>query len=128
MTDRDAAAAGAMPQKTPMPWGLYVVGALGGLLFGFDTGVISGAGPIVQSDWGLDAAQLGFITASVLIGSMVGALSAGRLSDRFGRKKLFVVSAIVFIVGGIGLMSPRTSRPCRSSASSSASPSAPHPR
>lgn len=104
MTDRDAAAVGAMPQKTPMPWGLYVVGALGGLLFGFDTGVISGAGPIVQSDWGLDAAQLGFITASVLIGSMVGALSAGRLSDRFGRKKLFVVSAIVFIVGGIGLM------------------------
>ena len=67
-----------VPEKTPMPWGLYVVGALGGLLFGFDTGVISGAGPLVQNDWGLNAAQLGFITASVLIGSMIGALSVGR--------------------------------------------------
>lgn len=93
-----------VPEKTPMPWGLYVVGALGGLLFGFDTGVISGAGPLVQNDWGLNAAQLGFITASVLIGSMIGALSVGRLSDKFGRKKLFVISAIIFIIGGIGLM------------------------
>lgn len=87
-----------------MPWGLYTVGGLGGLLFGYDTGIISGAGPIIQNDWKLNAAQLGFITASVLIGSMVGALAIGGLADRFGRKKLFIIAALLFIAGGFFCM------------------------
>lgn len=91
-------------QRTRMPWGLYTVGGLGGLLFGYDTGIISGAGPIIQNDWRLNAAQLGFITASVLIGSMVGALAIGGLADKFGRKKLFIIAALLFIAGGFFCM------------------------
>ncbi|MBO7717447.1 MAG: MFS transporter, partial [Aeriscardovia sp.] len=91
-------------QRTAMPWGLYTVGGLGGLLFGYDTGIISGAGPIIQNDWRLNAAQLGFITASVLIGSMVGALAIGGLADKFGRKKLFIIAALLFIAGGFFCM------------------------
>ena len=67
---------------------IFTFGALGGMLFGFDTGIISGASPLIESDFGLSVSQTGFITSSVLIGSCAGALSIGALSDRFGRKKL----------------------------------------
>ena len=63
---------------------IFTFGALGGMLFGFDTGIISGASPLIESDFGLSVAQTGFITSSVLIGSCAGALSIGALSDRFG--------------------------------------------
>lgn len=78
---------------------IFTFGALGGMLFGFDTGIISGASPLIESDFGLSVSQTGFITSSVLIGSCVGALSIGALSDRFGRKKLLIVSAILFLLG-----------------------------
>ena len=48
---------------------IFTFGALGGMLFGFDTGIISGASPLIESDFGLSVAQTGFITSSVLIGS-----------------------------------------------------------
>ena len=60
---------------------IFTFGALGGMLFGFDTGIISGASPLIESDFGLSVAQTGFITSSVLIGSCAGALSIGALSD-----------------------------------------------
>lgn len=78
---------------------IFTFGALGGMLFGFDTGIISGASPLIESDFGLSVAQTGLITSSVLIGSCAGALSIGSLSDRFGRKKLLIVSAILFLLG-----------------------------
>lgn len=78
---------------------IFIFGALGGMLFGFDTGIISGASPLIESNFRLSVSQTGFITSSVLIGSCIGALSIGSLSDRFGRKKLLIVSAILFILG-----------------------------
>lgn len=78
---------------------IFVFGALGGMLFGFDTGIISGASPLIEKDFHLGAAQTGFITSSVLIGSMIGALVIGGLSDKYGRRKLLIVSAILFLLG-----------------------------
>ena len=78
---------------------IFTFGALGGMLFGFDTGIISGASPLIESDFGLSVAQTGFITSSVLIGSCAGALSIGALSDRFGRKRLLILAAILFLLG-----------------------------
>lgn len=78
---------------------IFIFGALGGMLFGFDTGIISGVSPLVEEEFRLNISQTGFITSSVLIGSCVGALSIGSLSDRFGRKKLLIVSAVLFLLG-----------------------------
>ncbi|QOL35433.1 sugar porter family MFS transporter [Bifidobacterium lemurum] len=78
---------------------IFLFGALGGMLFGFDTGIISGASPLIESDFQLNAAQTGFITSSVLIGSMIGALTIGGLSDKYGRKKLLIVSSLLFLAG-----------------------------
>ncbi|MEK2588361.1 sugar porter family MFS transporter [Lentilactobacillus buchneri] len=78
---------------------IFFFGALGGLLFGFDTGIISGASPLIESNFNLGTEQTGFIVSSVLIGSSVGALSIGSLSDRFGRKCLLVLASILFLIG-----------------------------
>ncbi|WP_283678101.1 sugar porter family MFS transporter [Lentilactobacillus sp. Marseille-Q4993] len=78
---------------------IFFIGALGGLLFGFDTGIISGASPLIETNFQLNVEQTAFITSSVLIGSSVGALSIGPLSDKFGRKKLLIVASILFLIG-----------------------------
>ena len=83
---------------------IFTFGALGGMLFGFDTGIISGASPLIESDFGLSVSQTGFITSSVLIGSCAGALSIGALSDRFGRKKLLIVSGLCASSTGFAMM------------------------
>lgn len=78
---------------------IFIFGALGDLLFGFDTGIISGASPLIESNFSLNIEQTGFITSSVLIGSSIGALSIGSLSDKFGRKRLLILASILFLVG-----------------------------
>ena len=78
---------------------IFFFGALGGLLFGFDTGIISGASPLIESNFNLGTEQTGFIVSSVLIGSSVGALSIGSLSDKFGRKRLLILASIMFLIG-----------------------------
>lgn len=75
---------------------IATVVATGGLLFGFDTGVISGAIPFLQSDWGIDNNDVEWITAAGLLGAMLGAVCCGRLSDIFGRRKIILVSAVIF--------------------------------
>ncbi|CAH0416508.1 sugar porter family MFS transporter [Periweissella fabaria] len=80
---------------------IFIFGALGGLLFGFDTGIISGASPLIENTFHLSVAETGFITSSVLIGSTAGALSIGGLADKFGRKKLLITAALFFVAGSI---------------------------
>ena len=80
---------------------IFFFGALGGLLFGFDTGIISGASPLIETDFKLTVGQTGFVTSAVLIGSAVGALGVGPLADRFGRKKLLILAAVLFIIGSL---------------------------
>jgi len=78
------------------------IAALGGLLFGFDTGVISGAFLFIRQDFNLNAFTEGFIVSSMLLGAMVGAGVSGALSDRLGRRTIILVVAVVFAVGAIG--------------------------
>lgn len=76
--------------------------ALGGLLFGLDTAVISGTTTALQERFALSDAQLGFTVASALIGTIVGSLIAGWPSDRFGRKPVLLAVAIAYVVSSLG--------------------------
>jgi SP family sugar:H+ symporter-like MFS transporter len=80
---------------------IYFFGALGGLLFGYDTGVISGALLFIPDDFKLTPFLQGAIVAALLLGAMVGAACAGRLSDRFGRRNLIIAAALIFTVGSL---------------------------
>jgi len=80
---------------------IAMIAATGGLLFGFDTGVISGAIPFFQKDFGIDNNMIELITSAGLLGAILGALFCGRLTDRLGRKKVILASAVIFAVGAI---------------------------
>lgn len=81
---------------------LAVVAALGGLLFGYDTAVISGTIDQVGELFHLDTLQQGWYVGCALIGSILGVACAGMLSDRFGRRPTMVISAILFTVSVVG--------------------------
>ena len=81
---------------------LSVVAALGGFLFGYDTAVISGTIAQVSQLFQLDALQQGWYVGCALIGSIIGVLFAGILSDKFGRKSTMILSAILFSTSAIG--------------------------
>ncbi len=80
---------------------IYFFGALGGLLFGYDTGVISGALLFIPNDFKLSPFLQGAIVAGLLLGAMIGAAAAGRLSDSWGRRRLIMAAAVVFTGGSI---------------------------
>jgi len=80
---------------------IYFFGALGGLLFGYDTGVISGALLFIPDDFKLTPFLQGAIVAALLLGAMIGAALAGRLSDRLGRRHLIIVAAVIFTAGAL---------------------------
>jgi len=77
------------------------VAALGGLLFGYDTGVISGALLFIREALALSPTMQGVVVAIVLAGAAVGAAVAGALSDRFGRRRVILGAALLFVAGGI---------------------------
>ncbi|MDR0912359.1 MAG: sugar porter family MFS transporter [Methanobrevibacter sp.] len=80
---------------------IFFFGALGGFLFGFDSGIISGASPLIESTLYLSVEKISFITSSVLIGSAIGALSIGFISDKYGRKVTLIGIAVIFIIGSL---------------------------
>jgi len=86
---------------------LTLVAALGGLLFGYDTAVISGAIGFLQERFDLDTGMKGWAAACALVGCMIGASVAGFIGDRFGRKKAMVLAAVLFVVSAIGSAVPR---------------------
>jgi SP family sugar:H+ symporter-like MFS transporter len=80
---------------------IFFFGALGGLLFGYDTGVISGAILFITEDFSLSPFMQGAVVAALLLGAMVGAAAAGGLSDRMGRRRLIIIAAVTFTVGAV---------------------------
>jgi sugar porter (SP) family MFS transporter len=85
-----------------------MVAAMGGLLFGFDTAVINGAIVFLKRQFSLSASQTELAASSILVGCVLGASIAGMLSDRFGRKGLLIVAAILFAISSIGASVPAT--------------------
>jgi sugar porter (SP) family MFS transporter len=78
------------------------ISALGGMLFGYDIGVISGAILFIKKAFSLSAGMEEIVVSSVLVGSLAGAVAGGMLADRLGRRKLLIVTAIVFGLGALG--------------------------
>lgn len=79
-----------------------LIAALGGFLFGFETAVISGAEKTIQQLWSLSSGWQGFTVASSLIGTVIGSLIAGMPAQRYGRKKVLTVIAILYLLSAIG--------------------------
>lgn len=80
---------------------LSLVAAMGGFLFGYDTAVINGGEQQIQQVWGLSGAMHGWVMSSALWGTVIGALSGGRITDRFGRKPTLFGSGILYLVSAV---------------------------
>jgi MFS transporter, SP family, major inositol transporter len=97
----------ALPPHTPGPHNrrlglIAVVASFGGLLFGYDTGVINGALVPMKSDLGLTSFTEGFVVSILIFGAAIGALVGGRLSDRFGRRHNILMLSGIFVFGTVG--------------------------
>ncbi len=91
-----------MPNTTQSPRLIYIVSAIAamaGLLFGFDTGIISGALLFIQKDFILSTEMKELIVSSVLFGAMLSSLLSGSLSDRLGRRQVMLIISALFIIG-----------------------------
>lgn len=95
--------------NTVNKWYVYkatIVAAVGGLLFGYDTAVVAGAIGFIQKRYDLSSTMVGWVASCALIGCIVGAMFAGKLSDKIGRKKVLILSAILFAVSSLGIAIP----------------------
>jgi MFS family permease len=78
------------------------IAALGGMLFGFDTAIISGTIPYINFYFFMDEYMLGWSVSSILVGCAVGAMFASAMADKYGLRFMLVVCAILFAVLGLG--------------------------
>lgn len=85
-----------------------LVATLGGLLFGYDTAVISGTVDYLQAHFVLSEIMLGWVVSSAILGCMLGAAMAGSISDAFGRKRAFFFAAAAFLISALGTALPQT--------------------
>jgi sugar porter (SP) family MFS transporter len=97
----------AKPSAPKQPFNLYLLGcalvaALGGLLFGFDTAVISGTTEALRAKFSLSDNLLGFTVASALIGTIIGSIGAGRLADAFGRRGALALLGLIYFASSLG--------------------------
>ncbi len=81
-----------------------LVAALGGFLFGFDTAVISGTVSLVKTGFNLDVVQEGWFVSCALLGCIIGVSISGKLSDKYGRKIILILSAVLFLASAAGCM------------------------
>jgi len=79
------------------------VAALGGLLFGYDIGIISGALLFIENDFPLTPFLTGVVVSSILIGAVFGAGTSGALGDKLGRRKMVLIAAVIFAAGAVGM-------------------------
>ena len=79
-----------------------LVAALGGLLFGFDTAVISGTTESLQEIYNLSNSALGFTVASALIGTIIGAIGVGWPTDKIGRREMLKLMGLLYFVSAVG--------------------------
>jgi major inositol transporter-like SP family MFS transporter len=102
VADPDVTGSAEGPRKRHYLLKLTVISTLGGLLFGYDTGVISGALLYLRDDLQLSSLGEGFVVSSLLFGAMFGALFGGRVADRFGRRRGLLACAVLFLLGALG--------------------------
>lgn len=88
-------------EKKIPSWFIYFFGSFGGILFGYDIGVMTGALPFLKIDWASamsNASLVGWVTSGVTFGAIFGGALAGQLADRLGRRRMILYSAIIFCV------------------------------
>ncbi len=93
---------GSAGEQTKGAIRISVVAALGGFLFGYDSAVINGAVAAIERQFQVEPALLGFAVASALLGAAAGAMTAGRVADRFGRLSVMKLAAVLYNVSAIG--------------------------
>ncbi|WP_027066794.1 sugar porter family MFS transporter [Maribacter sp. Hel_I_7] len=86
--------------------GISFVSTIGGFLFGYDTAVISGCNTFLEQHFNLSAAELGWLVSSALLGTILGCIVAGSITDRLGRKKTLILAAICLTISAFGSMLP----------------------
>ncbi len=92
--------------RTPYLWMICAIASLGGILFGFDTAVISATVAMVEAQFGLDKIAVGWFGSSALVGAIIGSLAAGSLSDSYGRRPVLILSALLFFISALGSAIP----------------------
>ena len=100
LTDGPGSQGEGGPLKGTNKW-TYFFGALGGLLFGYDIGIIGGALLFIRKEFHLDPLEQGLVVSSLTFGAMFGSVAAGQLSSRFGPRKMLIVAGLILTVGGL---------------------------
>lgn len=98
-----AGTSGASGSGNRFVYAVACVAALGGLLFGYDIGIISGAILFIEKDFPLTPFLTGVVVSSILLGAVAGAGASGALGDRLGRRKMVLVAAVIFAAGAVGM-------------------------